>query len=265
MNIESILEAAILCQGEPLPFSRMKQLFAQDQVPSDEQLQEALGHLMEHYAQRGIQLVEVKSGYRFQTDSSLTPHIQRLHEKKPPRASTAYLETLAIIAYQQPATRGEIEDVRGVGVSTSIIRSLMDRDWIRVMGYRDVPGKPALYGTTKRFLDDFSLKSLKELPPLKALQDVDQLAEGGSLQMNLSFNTDSVDSPVPSLATEEQSRQDEVSPETVAVDDRALDAAYDQADALFNQCDVFIQQLTGVNADVDDVGGNTEVDLEVQT
>lgn len=278
MNIESILEAAILCESEPLPINRMKRLFAEHQLPGDDELRAALDRLTAHYADRGIQLVEVKSGYRFQTDPSLTSYVQRLHEKRPPRASTAYLETLAIIAYQQPATRGEIEDIRGVAVSTQIIRSLIERDWIRVMGYRDVPGKPALYGTTKCFLDDFNLKSLKELPPLKALVNLEQMGTsvGQQLQMDMSAGINPDDSSAinalhdspgePGTDDARQALNEDVADVVVeSIDEKALDAAYEQANALFDRCDDFMQKINPSVGDALEDNASDDSDLESES
>jgi len=131
--------------------------------------------LQADYAERGIEITEVASGFRIQVKASMTPALEKLWEERPPRYSRALLETLSIIAYRQPVTRGEIENIRGVAVSTNIVRTLLERSWIRVVGHRDVPGRPAMFGTTREFLDYFDLKKLDDLPPLSELKDFDKL------------------------------------------------------------------------------------------
>lgn len=150
---------------------------------SDQQIRTWLYQLGELYQNRGIELVEVASGYRFQAKADYAPWIHQLFSKKPARYSRALLETLALIAYRQPITRGEIEEIRGVAVSTQIMKTLTSRDWIRVIGTKDVPGKPVLLGTTKQFLDDFNLKTLAELPPLQQLTDLDAVASQIELKL----------------------------------------------------------------------------------
>lgn len=168
-QLKNIVEAALYVAEEPLSVERLLALFSDEERPSREQLQEILSALESECASRGIELVEVGSGYRFQARQELSPWLARLWEERPPRYSRALLETLSLIAYRQPITRGEIEEVRGVAVSTSIIKTLLEREWIRGIGHRDVPGKPALYGTTRQFLDHFCLTSLDQLPPLSEI------------------------------------------------------------------------------------------------
>jgi segregation and condensation protein B len=172
-RVVTIVEAALLAAARPLSLDRLLLLFLDDQQPSRQQLLDALQRLQEHYAQRGIELVEVSSGWRIQVRKEYAPWISRLWDEKPARYSRALLETLALIAYRQPVTRGEIEDVRGVAVSTNIIKTLLEREWIRVVGKRDVPGRPSLYATTRDFLDYFGLKGLEELPPLAEIRELD--------------------------------------------------------------------------------------------
>lgn len=174
-NIERIIEAALFSSSEPLPVDKLAQLFPEDNRPSNADIRTCLSQLKMFYQDRGVELMEVASGYRFQARSDYAPFIQRLEERKPQRYTRAFLETLALIAYRQPITRGEIEDVRGVAVNPDIIRKLMERDWIKIAGYRDVPGKPALLATTKPFLDYFNLKSIADLPPLSELVDFEAL------------------------------------------------------------------------------------------
>ncbi len=174
-NIKPILEAAIFAAGEPLTADKLTQLFPEEARPAAKEIKAALVELAESYHDRGVELVEVGRGYRFQAKADYAEFMQRLWEKKPPRYSRALLETLALIVYRQPITRGEIEDVRGVAVSSNIIKILSEREWVKVVGHKDVPGKPALYGTTSEFLDYFNLKSLGEMPPLQELVNLEEL------------------------------------------------------------------------------------------
>ncbi len=176
-KLKQILEAALMVAASPVSFDRLHQLFNEDgkAVPSREQLRTALEELENDYHNCGIELVQVGSGYRFQARAEVAGWISRLWDEKRPRYSRALLETLAIVAYRQPITRGEIESIRGVAVSTNIVRTLIEREWVRVVGHRDVPGKPAVYATTKQFLDYFNLKSLGALPSLAELTDIDEI------------------------------------------------------------------------------------------
>jgi segregation and condensation protein B len=182
-QLHRILEGAMLAAGEPLSIDRIIALFDENQQPEKAEIREALGELQADYQNRGIELVEVASGFQFQVKSDLSQWVKRLWQESPARYSRALLETLAIIAYRQPITRGEIEDIRGVVVSSQMIKTLTDREWIRIVGYKDVPGKPGLYATTKKFLDHFRLKSLSELPPLSEIRDLDELEKNLNAQM----------------------------------------------------------------------------------
>ncbi len=171
-EIKHVLEAALLAAGRPLTLDRLAQLFsAKSSAPDRATLEQALETLSQDYAGRGVELKEVASGYRIQIRRSMTDWLSPLWEERPARYTRALLETLALIAYRQPITRGEIEEVRGVVVSTNIIRTLLERRWIRVVGHRDVPGKPAMFGTTRDFLDYFGLKRLEDLPTLADIKD----------------------------------------------------------------------------------------------
>lgn len=172
-----ILEAAIFAAGEPVTIDRLLVLFPEEEKPSKTEIRAALDTLAEQYAERALELKKVATGYRFQARQDYAPWLQRLWDRKPPRYSRALLETLALIIYRQPITRGEIEDVRGVAVSSNIIKTLMEREWISVVGHRDVPGKPALFATTKKFLADMNFTSLSELPPLADIVDLDAVGE----------------------------------------------------------------------------------------
>ena len=173
-QIKNIIEAALLAAGEPVTIKRLQNLFSEQELTHND-IAKSIEQLSLDFEDRGIELIEVANGFRLQTKTILQPWISRLWEEKPKKYSRALLETIALIAYRQPVTRGEIENVRGVAVSSYIIRTLMDRDWIRVLGYRDVPGKPAMFGTTKEFLDYFNLKSLQDLPTLAEIKDIETL------------------------------------------------------------------------------------------
>jgi len=172
-QLKYIVEAALLAAGRPLDLNDLQGLFGDDHPPGKDDLRTAIAGLQEDYADRGIAVQEVASGFRIQVRASMSGWLTRLWEERAPRYSRALMETLAIIAYRQPVTRGDVEDIRGVGVTTNIMRSLLERNWIRVVGFRDVPGKPAIYGTTREFLDYFGLKKLDDLPPLADLKDLE--------------------------------------------------------------------------------------------
>ena len=161
--------------GEPLSLANLATVFTDEERPSDTEISKVLEELGEDYAERGLELREVASGFRIQVREEANPWVARLWEERPQRYSRALLETLALIAYRQPITRGDIEEVRGVSVRSNIIRTLQEREWIRVVGHRDVPGKPALFGTTKIFLDYFNVKSLDDLPSLAEIRDMDSI------------------------------------------------------------------------------------------
>ncbi|EKD77983.1 MAG: segregation and condensation protein [uncultured bacterium] len=182
-NPEKILEAALFSAAEPLPVDKLVQLFPENNRPSLSNIRSWLSNLKNSYQDRGVELAEVASGYRFQVKADFAPFIQRLEERKPLKYSRSFLETLALIAYRQPITRGEIEDVRGVTVNPTVIKTLLEREWIKIAGYRDVPGKPALFATTKAFLDYFNLKNISQLPPLSALVNFETLEKQLGLQL----------------------------------------------------------------------------------
>lgn len=174
-EIKHFVEAALLAAGRPLSVDQLKGLFDGRMAPEKAEIRQAIETLNEEYKDRGIVIGEVASGFRLQIKSSMADRLQKLWEERPPRYSRALFETLALIAYRQPITRGDIEEIRGVSVSSNIIRQLLERDWVRVVGHRDVPGRPAMFGTTKGFLDYFSLKKLDDLPPLADLSDWESL------------------------------------------------------------------------------------------
>ena len=182
LPLKQILEAALQAAGGPLGMERLQDLFLDDERPERERIRAALDELARDYDGRGIELKEVASGWRIQVRKAYAHWVSRLYGEKPARYSRALLETLSIVAYRQPVTRGEIEDIRGVSVSTNIVKTLQEREWIRVVGHRDVPGKPALYATTRQFLDYFGLRGLDDLPTLQELKDLDEIE--GSLALD---------------------------------------------------------------------------------
>lgn len=177
MEIKRIVEAILFAANRPMTCKEIQQVFPEIEQPELTVIQAAIEDIAEEYKPRPIELKQVASGYRFQVKQELSRWVSRLFEEKPPRYSRALLETLAIIAYRQPVTRGDIEDIRGVSVSSSIIQTLLEREWIRVVAHKEVPGRPGLYGTTKQFLDYFNIKTLNELPTLQELQDLELSVE----------------------------------------------------------------------------------------
>jgi len=180
-EIKHFIESALLAAGRPLNIDQLQNLFDDGLAPEKSQIRQAISTLVDEYEDRGITINEVASGFRIQVKAGMADRLQKLWEERPPRYSRALFETLALIAYRQPMTRGEIEEIRGVSVSTNIVRSLLEREWVRVVGHRDVPGRPAMFGTTKLFLDYFGLKKLDDLPPLADLSDWETLR----VQLNL--------------------------------------------------------------------------------
>jgi len=182
-SLKLIIESILLAAGRPLTIDQLLAMFEDSEKPERADIREAIKALQEDYADRGIDLVQVGGGYRIQVRETMQPWIARLWEEKPARYSRALLETLSLIAYRQPITRGEIESVRGVAVSTSIMKTLLEREWVHVVGHRDVPGRPAMYGTTKQFLNYFGLKNIDGLPSLAELRDLNAIGE--ELQLDL--------------------------------------------------------------------------------
>lgn len=174
MVLDDIVEAALLAAGEPLPLERLETLFLEGECPSRRDFRQVLERLQQRHSGGALELLETVSGYQLRIRPRLSHWVSRLWDERPQRYSRALLETLALIAYRQPVTRGDIEEVRGVSVSSSIMRTLAERGWIRVVGHRDVPGRPAVYATTRSFLDDFGLKTLDALPPMHTLASWDE-------------------------------------------------------------------------------------------
>ena len=183
LRIQAIAEAALLAAGKPLSLDQLRELFSEEERPARQVMEHVMVLLEAACEGRGFELKKVASGYRLQVREEYAPWVGRLFEEKPQRYSRALLETLALIAYRQPITRGEIEDIRGVTVSSNILRTLLEREWVRVVGHRDVPGRPAMYATTKQFLDYFNLKGLDQLPPLNEVRDLEEI--GREIEKNM--------------------------------------------------------------------------------
>lgn len=216
-EIKYFTEAALLAAGRPLNVDQLHGLFEEGAAPDKSEIRQAIKDLLDDYENRGLTISEVASGFRIQVKAAMADRLQKLWEERPPRYSRALFETLALVAYRQPITRGEIEEIRGVSVSTNIIRSLLEREWVRVVGHRDVPGRPAMFGTTRQFLDYFGLKKLDDLPPLADLSDWESLR----VQLNLP-------------AVEE----DEQEPEVVSAEITDLPVLYPEAEAGHETSDV---------------------------
>ncbi len=174
-KLQNILEAIIISADKPLSIEKLLTFFATEDLVNRNDIKLALSNLQQFYQGRGVQLIETASGYRFQTHQDYKHWVTRHWDEKPAKYSRALLETLALIVYRQPITRAEIEDIRGVAVSSNIIKTLQEREWIRIVGHKEVPGRPSLLGTTRQFLDYFNLKSLDEMPSLSEIQDIDKL------------------------------------------------------------------------------------------
>jgi segregation and condensation protein B len=185
-KVKMIIEGLLLAASRPLNLSEIAQVFDEDERPDKRELKKIIEVIEADCSDRGFELQEVASGYRFQVKQELSSWVGKLWDERPPRYTRALLEILALIAYKQPITRGDIEEIRGVSVSPNIIRTLIDREWVRVVGHRDVPGRPAMFATTKTFLDYFNLKSLQDLPPLSEIKELDNSDSELSLDEELS-------------------------------------------------------------------------------
>lgn len=245
--LKRIIEGALMAAGKPLTERQLLDLFSEvDEMgaPDMEQVKQALAAIEEDCKGRGFELRKVASGYRFQVIDGVASWVGRLWEEKPQRYSRALLETLALIAYRQPITRGDIEEIRGVAVSSQIIKTLLERDWVRVVGHRDVPGRPAMYATTRAFLDYFNLSNLDELPALADIKDLDALnnelefmAETSARdgEASLSDGAAESDEPSPSSSAEQQAQSEQTDAddqdETAAQAEHDDTAASENADA----------------------------------
>ncbi len=242
-EIMYFIEAALLAAAKPLSADQLKGLFDGRSAPDKGEIRKAVDALNEDYAERGIEIADVASGYRMQVKASMADRLQKLWEERPPRYSRALFETLALVAYRQPITRGEIEDIRGVSVSSNIVRTLMERDWVRVVGHRDVPGRPAMFGTTKTFLDYFGLKKLEDLPPLADLADWESLR----VQLDLPEVENSGEVNVDGVAS-----NDDTQPPAIAAVDNDADPDLDASDAAMASDDIAGEAEVAGQAEPDD-------------
>jgi segregation and condensation protein B len=259
-NIKNIIEAALMAAGQPLSIDRLLTLFLDEQQPSRDEIRGAIKILAEQCENRGVELTEVSSGFRYQAKQDYAQWVARLWEEKPPRYSRALLETLSLIAYRQPITRGEIEDVRGVSVSTNIVRTLLERDWVKVVGHRDVPGKPAMYATTRQFLDYFNLKNLSDLPTLAEIRDIDSInAEldlvepGTETDVDASSDTDAdTNADANADANADTTEQNEAGSASIeSVDLAANDAPEEMASMEENEFDSGLDLDPKLDSDID--------------
>ena len=237
--LKPILEAAIMAADAPVALERLVAIFAlrEDDAPTRAEVELALGELQLDFAAHGVELVEVAGGYRFQTRALFAEWVNRLWEERKPRYSRALLETLAIIAYRQPITRGEIEDIRGVAVSTGMVKTLHDREWIKIVGHRDVPGRPAIYATTRQFLEYFNLAGLDSLPTLAELRDFDDVNADLFAETGVQFDSD----PAADIEPGEDAALSE------------LESALTRADAAYPTSEARGDELElAANADTDD-------------
>ena len=253
VEIKYFIEAALLSAGRPLSVDHLQSLFDGRMAPEKSEIREAIAALGEDYEHRGIVIGEVATGFRLQIKSAMADRLQKLWEERPPRYSRAMFETLALIAYRQPITRGEIEEVRGVSVSSNIMRTLIERDWARVVGHRDVPGRPEMFGTTKGFLDYFGLKRLDDLPPLADLSDWESLR----VQLNLpAVEEDTSDDmplipELPVLYPESDEADEETEDESEMMSDSEIDAVNQRIPDLV-AVEAPAEELTDENDDEDE-------------
>ena len=220
-EISNTVEAALFSAEEPLSTKDLRGMFKPEDAPATDELNAILDQLASDYHGRGIELVSVANGYRFQTQVQYASALRRLRESRPPRYSRALLETLAIIAYRQPVTRGDVEEVRGVAVSTDIMRALLERGWVRQMGEREVPGRPALYGTTTDFLEYFNLASIQQLPELADQRELAEIAKDLNILLPEPRQTSSEEAELAERDSEESIDSDE---NPVADVDRSIDS-----------------------------------------
>lgn len=250
-EIKYFVEAALLAAGRPLSADQLQKLFDGRSTPDKAVIRQAIADLTEEYQPRGLTIQEVASGYRIQIESTMADRLHKLWEGRPPRYSRALFETLALIAYRQPITRGEIEDIRGVTVSSNIVRTLLERDWVRVVGHRDVPGRPAMFGTTRAFLDYFGLKKLDDLPELADLADWESLR----VQLDLP----DVDAEEPAEASPAAAVSVLVTDTGESEDTAGGDSATAGSEPVFAEADD-VNEGTSDNVS-DDVSDNTSDDL----
>jgi len=262
--LKLIIEAALFAADKPLNLDHLVDLFTGPEQPERSLIRAALRELREDYTERGIELMQIASGYRFQTQQSMIPWLKRLQPERAPRYSRALLETIAIIAYRQPITRSDIEKIRGISVSTDLIKRLLDYNWIRILAHRDSPGRPALYGTTRSFLDYFNLKNLSDLPTLIELQEMalptDIFESEGPEQDEETLETkDNEDSDTEALESKEKPIQ--VITEGVETDETSTDTPPSEAPPI----NVAVEKLENEMEEKEDKTGTTEEEIETET
>ena len=259
--LKQIIEGAILAADQPLSIDLMIHLF-EHEPPTRAEVREALATITEECDGKGFELKEVASGYRFQVKTEYGQWVSRLWDERPPRYTRALLETLALIAYKQPITRGDIEEIRGVTVSTNIMRTLLEREWIRVVGHRDVPGKPAIYATTKSFLDYFNLSSLDELPTLSEIKDLDKVNE------ELDLDDEIVESRTLEIPTDEDAQSVDADSESLAEVTDKVNEIEENIKNLFREEEAAEEaadeELNEIIDEAEEVLGNQEVDAEAK-
>jgi len=259
--LKQIIEGAILAADQPLSIDLMIHLF-EHEPPTRAEVREALATITEECDGKGFELKEVASGYRFQVKTEYGQWVSRLWDERPPRYTRALLETLALIAYKQPITRGDIEEIRGVTVSTNIMRTLLEREWIRVVGHRDVPGKPAIYATTKSFLDYFNLSSLDELPTLSEIKDLDKVNE------ELDLDDEIVESRTLEIPTDEDAESVNADSESLAEVTDKVNEIEENIKNLFREEEAAEEaadeELNEIIEEAEEVAENQEVDAEAK-
>ena len=250
-QLKQILEAALLAAGQPLSHPQLAALFSDEERPPAGEISRSLEQLSNDCAGRGVELRKVASGYRLQVKQDLNEWVSRLWKERPQRYSRALLETMALIAYRQPITRGEIEAVRGVSVSTNIVRTLQEREWIRVVGHRDVPGKPALFGTTKIFLDSFDLQNLDDLPTLAEIRDMENpepelQLEPAPAAVDVQSDIDGQHEDQQDSGNAEETAKDTQTQDTQAQDDD-FEADFDEMKEMESEVDTLLDGISARN------------------
>lgn len=246
-ELKNIIEAAIMVTEEPITVDRLLGMFTDATKPERAIINELLLELEQDYANRGFELKRIDKGYRLQTREEYSPWLARLTAGRPPRYSRALLETLAIIAYRQPVTRGEIEEIRGVAVSTDIIRTLVDREWVRQVGVRDVPGKPALFATTRAFLEYFNLEGLSQLPSLQEIRDMDTIADELNMKLPLDDRDEEADS-----TNDIDNKPDEVDAETSPQADFIESEEYSDEDSVLAEAETDVTDSSAEESSAQD-------------
>lgn len=269
-QLQQIVEGAVLASNQPLTLKKMASLFETESGEStvtNDELRAALAAIAESCAGRGFELKEVGSGWRFQVCQDVAPWVNRLWDEKPQKYSRALLETLALVAYRQPITRGDIEEIRGVAVSSHIIRTLVEREWVKVVGHRDVPGRPSLFATTRKFLDYFNLKSLDELPTLGELRDLEALAASLEPELALEGGGSNSESAVEDSADDSGiSSEEQDSASAEGFDEGSVeepDEALDEESLDINALDDLGDQVLSAECDYSEENVSTETDIEL--